>query len=68
MFLHCICSNELHVAMFRTTLGLVHFCAVLKIVKQFTSPGKLYKGSDLEAAAKFLLLFYQEQPVDWLYS
>ena len=29
--------------------------------------GKLYKSSDLEQFAKFLLLFYQEQPVDWLY-
>ncbi|CAH1783373.1 unnamed protein product [Owenia fusiformis] len=29
--------------------------------------GKLFKSSDLESLSKFLLLFYDEQPVDWLF-
>ena len=32
--------------------------------KQF--PGRLFKAKDLELLAKYMLLFYQEQPVDWL--
>lgn len=28
--------------------------------------GKLFKSSDLEKLARFLTLFYEEQPVDWL--
>ena len=28
---------------------------------------KLYKTSDLERLGKFLMMFYDEQPIDWLY-
>ena len=30
--------------------------------------GKLYKSSDLIALGRYMLMFYQEQPVDWLIS
>ena len=30
--------------------------------------GVLYKSEHLEKLARFLLLFYDEQPVDWLYK
>ena len=30
--------------------------------------GKLYKAEDLERLAEFLMLFYAEQPVDWLFN
>ena len=30
--------------------------------------GKLYKSEDLERLSVFLIMFYMEQPVDWLYT